>query len=53
LREQLIEYLQQHYPESLPCIRTAFASDGSGDESLDLSFKRPEHRKQEIVTANS
>jgi small-conductance mechanosensitive channel len=53
LREQLIKYLQQHYPESLPRIRAAFASEGSGEESLDVSFKRPEHRSREIVTVNS
>jgi small-conductance mechanosensitive channel len=53
LREKLIKYLQQHYPESLPRIRTAFASEGSGEETLNFSFKRPEARSQEIVTVNS
>lgn len=42
LREKLINYLQKHHPESLPRIRTAFASDGSGEEPVNLSFKRPE-----------
>jgi small-conductance mechanosensitive channel len=41
LREKLIAYLQKHYPESLPRIRTAFASEGSGEETLNFSFKRP------------
>jgi small-conductance mechanosensitive channel len=53
LREKLIGYLQKHHPESLPRIRTAFASEGSGEETLNFSFKRPEHRNQEIVTINS
>jgi len=53
LREKLIEFLRQHYPESLPRIRTSFASEGSGEETLNFSFKRPEPRSQEIVTVNS
>lgn len=53
LREQMIKYLQQQHPESLPRIRAAFASDGSGEESLDLSFKRPAPRKQDVVPASS
>jgi small-conductance mechanosensitive channel len=53
LREKLIEFLRQHYPESLPRIRTAFANDGSGEETFNFSFKRPEHRSPEIVTVSS
>jgi small-conductance mechanosensitive channel len=53
LREKLIEFLQKNYPESLPRIRTAFASEDTGDEALNLSFKRSEHRGQQSVPVNS
>lgn len=53
LREKLISFLQKQYPESLPRIRAAFASEGSGEETLDFSFKRPEARSPQIVTVNS
>jgi small-conductance mechanosensitive channel len=53
LREKLIKFLQQHYPESLPRIRAAFANEGSGEETFNFSFKRPEPRNQDIVTVNS
>jgi small-conductance mechanosensitive channel len=53
LREKLIKYLQQHYPESLPRIRAAFSNEGAGEETLNFSFERPEARNQEIVTVNS
>jgi small-conductance mechanosensitive channel len=53
LREKLIKFLQKNYPESLPRIRTAFASEGAGEDTLNLSFKRPEHRAQQSATVNS
>ena len=53
LREKLIGFLQRHHPESLPRIRTAFASEGSGQETFNCSVKRPEPRSPEIVTVNS
>ena len=53
LREKLINFLRQHYPESLPRIRAAFASEGSGEETMNFSFKRPQPRSQEIVPVNS
>lgn len=53
LREKLIKFLQQRYPESLPRIRAAFANEGSGEETFNFSFKRPEHRKPDIVTVNA
>jgi small-conductance mechanosensitive channel len=58
VREKLISYLQKNYPESLPRIRTAFTSDGTGSdgmgtEALDVAVKRPERRAHEVAAVSS
>jgi hypothetical protein len=40
VRERLIEYLQQHHPESLPRTRAEIRRDGGFEESAEVEAER-------------